>query len=442
MARALGSDAGGLVDSLLLITARIGANLLALAWIFMMARLLVPDEAGRVFQAMALAQLGSALVTANLESGSMRFLVTAEAAGRADVMRGFIRLNRLLVGALLVPVAALVAVLLWRKNGGAADFLPLALSAVAAVPMIALARMTSRHAAALGAIRPGLLPRLLAGPLVLTIGLVALHLGGAKPAAWHIVALFTLSEIIAAALQQYLLRRRFAFMAQGPADMSGWRDWARQGAWLAPGLAMSEYRKSLLIALAALVLAPGDVSRLAIAFSIINFISFGVVAVDVAFMPRIARAMASGDAVRRDHLLALSMVIKLAGLALGAALVWALGPLVLALLGPEYVSAEGAMMIMLLIPVLSVLAGPGAGILMAAGLGRLDFASNLAGGVTLALAMWLGGRLGGVDGAAWGAVAGLGVTVLLAALLSRRGAGIGTTIACLRHLRQQGEAAK
>ncbi|MFV0299859.1 MAG: lipopolysaccharide biosynthesis protein [Paracoccus sp. (in: a-proteobacteria)] len=428
-------QAAGLVDSLLLILARVGANLLALAWTLLLVRLVQPELSGIAFRAIALAQIGSVLITLNVESGAMRVLVPALQQGRPDEAAGFIRFNRRMVW-LSAPALALAALAWQQFRGDGALVLWIAVAAV----MVALARLTARHATALGAMRRGLLPRLLTGPLVLTVGLGLAWLGGIDLQPWHVAALFALSEALTVLIQQRLLRATFAPLTGRPAPADGWRGWIALGLWLSPGLMMSEYRKALLIATAAWVLAPAELSLFAVAFSIINIINFGVVAVDVAFSPRIARAMAANQPARRDHLLAVAAAIKLAGLGLGIAGTLLIEPWLLGRFGADYRAAWPALLILLALPASAILFGPASVVLAARGLGRADCFGNMLGGLAIILAILAGGALSGLTGVALGAVLGQTLALAIMALQCRRLLGIDPTLIGLRHLRSPSAA--
>lgn len=431
---ARGENLAGLVDSLLLIAARIGANLLALVWTVLLVRLLQPELSGIAFRAIAIAQIASILLTLNVESGSIRALVPAIQAGRIDEAAGFIRFNRRMIALTALPLAVLA--LGWWMLVAPADAGPLALWVAVAMVMTALARMTARHATALGVMRKGLLPRLLTAPVVLTCGLGAAALGGFQMRPWHVLALFALSEGLTVLIQNRLLRPAFAQFKGITGDMKGWRGWIGLGLWLSPGLVVTEYRKALLIAAAGLLLAPAQLSLFAVAFSIINIMNFGVVAVDVAFSPRIANAMATGNTARRDRMLGVSGAIKLAGLGLGAALVFGLGYRALGWFGPEYPAAWPALMALMLIPALSILFGPASVLLSARGQGRADFTANTIGAAATVAAILVGSALAGMIGAAIGAALGHLVTLAAMTWLCRRSLGIDPTLASLRHLRR------
>lgn len=427
-----GDGMAGLIDSLLLIMARVGANLLALAWTMLLVRMIQPDLSGIAFRAIAIAQIGSILLTLNVESGSVRTLVPAIQAGRTDRAATFMRFNaRILVLALpLLLVAALTWQLLGTTEGGG----PLSLAIAAGMAACALARMTARHATALGVMRKGLLPRLLTGPLVMTAGLGLGMLTGIVLRPWHVAALYALSEVLTVIIQRRLLRDAFAQFRGRSGPASEWRDWLGLGLWLTPGLLMTEYRKALLIAAAGIMLAPAQLSLFAVAYSVINIMNFAVAAVDVAFSPRIAHAMVAVNDARRDRLLALSAAIKLAGLALGSALLLVLGPRLLALFGADYLAAWPALLTLLLLPAGSVLCGPASVVLSSRGQGRADFAGNIVGAAGLVAAILTGAWLGGLTGAALGTAAGHLVAQAMMAAMCRRLLGIDTTLACLRHL--------
>lgn len=423
----------GLMDLVLLIAARIGANLLALIWTVLLTRLMQPDLSGIAFQAIAIAQILSIGLTLNVESGAMRALVPALQQGRVDQAAGFIRFNRRLIAVTLPALAALAAI--WQGAFAPPGTGWLTCWVILGAAMVALARMTGRHATALGVMRKGLLPRLLTAPIVMGAGLLLAAASGVDLRPWQIAALYALSEALTVLIQNLLLRRSLARF-QGPARVTDRAQWITLGLWLTPGVMMSEYRKSLLIAAAALALAPAQISQLAVAFSIVNLISFGVVAVDIAFSPRVAGAMAAGDAIRRDRLLAISGAIKLAGLGLGTLLVMGLGHWALGWFGAEYVSAWPALLILLLLPAVSVLFGPGSVILTAQGQGRADFTGNMLGTVAMIGAIGAGGALSGLTGAAVGAVIGQIVAQATMAGLCWRRLGVDPTLGSLRHLQR------
>lgn len=424
----------GLIDSLLLSGARVGANLLTLIWTLLLVRLVQPNLSGLAFQAIAMAQLLSILLTLNVESGSVRTLVPALREGRLAEAAGFIRFNRRIV--LFTLPLMVLGVLAWQNI-----FAPTGLSGwlliciVIAALMAALARMTARHATALGVVRKGLLPRLLTAPIVLTIGLGLAWLVKWPLQPWHIAGLYALSEGVTVAVQRHLLRHDLDRFRDLPAPTDGWRDWVSLGLWLSPGLMMGEYRKALLIAVAGLVLLPAQLSLFAVTFSIINIVNFGVTAVDVAFSPRIAHAMAGDDAERRDRLLGASTAIKLMGLLLGGGLLLVLGRWLLGWFGAEYVAAFPAMAILLLIPAGSIMFGPASIIMSSRGQGRLDFIGNVIGAAAIVGGTMIGGAFAGLTGAAVGAVAGHVLHLSVMVWLCRSRLGVDTTLLSLRHLR-------
>lgn len=425
--------AAGLIDSMLLIVTRIGANLLTLCWTLLLVRLLQPEASGMALQAISVAQILSILVTLNVESGSVRVIVPAREHGRMQEAAGFIRFNRRMMLVTLPILAALAGLGLLAGLQPAQP--PAALAAMAlAVVLVAMARLSARHATALGVMRKGLLPRLLTGPIVLTLGLGLAAWAGVPMQPWHVLLLYALSEGLTVVIQNSLLRKDFAFLHSVAAPMGAWRDWTRMGLWLSPGLVMTEYRKAILIAAAGLTLTGTQTSLFAVAFSIINFINFGVAAVDVAFSPRIAQAMAAGQDLRRDRLLATSSAIKLAGWLLGVGLVLGFGHLALGWFGPQFQAAQPALLILLLVPAIQILFGPASVLLSSRGQGRADFTGNLIGALACIAAVAGLGAVSGVTGAAFGAVLGQLVQQSVMMRQCRRKLNIDPSLASLRHL--------
>ena len=93
--------------------------------------------------------------------------------------------------------------------------------------MAAMARITGRHATALGSCAR-VLPRMLTGPVVMTCGLMSQAASGLTLRPWHVVGLYALSEALTVAIQNRLLRADFAplpgfrAMPRAGADGSGW----------------------------------------------------------------------------------------------------------------------------------------------------------------------------------------------------------------------------
>ena len=99
-----GEHGAGLIDSLLLIGARVGTNLLVLVWTLILVQLLTPDLSGIAFAGIAVAQIASMFLTLNVEAVSMRVLVPAMREGRLEIAAGFIRFNRRILLLALPPV--------------------------------------------------------------------------------------------------------------------------------------------------------------------------------------------------------------------------------------------------------------------------------------------------------------------------------------------------
>lgn len=434
-----GENGAGAIDSLLLIAARVGTNLLALAWTVLLVRLLSPEMSGIAFAGIAVAQIASMFLTLNVEAVSMRVLVPAMRDGRLEEAAGFIRFNRMVLLLALPPVAlGAWAWQVWR--GGDVSAL-LSLAVAVAMVMAAMARITGRHATALGVMRKGLLPRMLTGPVVLTCGLGLAALSGMALRPWHVVALYALSEALTVLIQNRLLRASFAPFAGLRGDHSRWREWVALGLWLAPGALMNEFRKAVLIAAAGLALTPGDLSLFVVALSIINIMNFGVSAVDVAFSQRLSRTLTGDEAALRDRFLAVSGAIKLAGFALGSLLVICFGYMALGWFGDIYQAAWPALLVLVLMPGLAILFGPGSVVLSTCGLGREDFLANAVGALVTVLAVAAGSALGGLTGAAVGSVLGCTASQALMALYCLRRLDVDPMLTSLRHLRRQPEMA-
>ena len=423
-----------------LVGARVCGSLLTLIYTVLLARVTTPAEMGLAMAALSATFLASVIASLNVESGSIQFLVRYLADGQPEKAAGFVVFSRRTV-ALTSAVALPACLAAWALGPEAASAaLPAYAIALATAPIVAITRVYSRHAGALDAVLLGALPRMLVRPALFTLVLGAIWTLGATISAAWVMLLYLAAAVVVIAVQSVLLRARFGFARSPGRDMGAWRLWLRTGVMLAPMLVMNEYMTYLVLGSAALGMPAAAVAGLGIALSLQNIINFSLTAVDMAFGPRLARALVHGHERRRCDLLLAIAALKSAAVLGGGGVVFALKDPILGLFGPAYLGAGDAFAILLLMPLAAALCGPAALVLNVLGRRRELLAGSLVGVVGIAVATPLGGWLAGFDGAAIGATAAVVAHQATLTLLCRRSTGndpsaFAAAAAALRGLR-------
>lgn len=413
----------------LVLGARVSGALLTLLYTFLLTRVAPPEEVGRAFTALSAGLLLSAVASLNVEAGSIRFLPLYFEKTRTEDAAGFLiwcRRTVLVICAVLIVPAA--GILLWAR--GTDDVGPYLL-ALAAAPVVANARINSRHAVAMGMVLRGALPRILVRPVLMTAVLGTAAWMGWGLTATAVMAAFLTASALAAGLQWVLIRHAMAFRHEVAPRFAEARDWTVLGLMLSPMLVMSEYMRNLIILSASLVLSAPDVARLGISLSMISVLNFGVGALDMVFSPRISRATAREQPLERARMLMLCGAGKLAALAVGVPLAWALIPVALGVMGAGYEGVEELFLILALIPLSKAVFGPTSVVLNITGHKAVLFWGALAGAVGLVAAVLLGQAIAGQAGATTGAALAAAAYHGGLFVLCRWRTGIDTTVLSL-----------
>ncbi|MGB3407806.1 MAG: hypothetical protein WBA67_09955 [Jannaschia sp.] len=423
----------------LVLAARVSGALLTLLYTFLLTGVAPPDEVGRAFTALSAGLLLSVVASLNVEAGSIRFLPLYFEKKREVDAAGFIiwcRRTVLVVCVTLVLPAA--AFLFWWR--GTEDVWPYLL-ALAAAPVVANARINSRHAVAVGLVLSGTLPRILVRPLLMTAVLGTGTLMGWELTATEVMAAFLAASCLAAGLQWILIRHAMAFRHGVTPRFAEARDWTVLGLMLSPMLVMTEYMRNLIIIAASLVLSAPDIARLGISLSMISVLNFAVGALDMVFSPRISRATAQDHPLERARMLMLCGAGKLAGLAVGVPLAWLLIPVALGLMGGAYEGVEEMFLILALIPISKAVFGPTSVVLNITGHKGVLLWVSVAGAAGLVVAVLVGEAIAGQNGATGGAALATVAYHGLLFAVCRSQTGIDTTVLSLfweRRARQTG----
>ncbi|SFR09516.1 Membrane protein involved in the export of O-antigen and teichoic acid [Poseidonocella sedimentorum] len=382
--------------------ARLAASALTLGTTLLLARLAPPEVFGTFSAAGSVSLLAAVLLTLNIEGGAL--FHAARRSGpdaAADYAAYRARCFHVLCAGSALLLAGCAAAALLRP-----DLWPVAL-ALGATPLYALSRVRARLAGAEDLVLQGALPRLITRPAVVFLGVAAFALAGHAPVLLQLLLLHLLAGLALTAAHHLSLPSDPRPPQRGSAPDT--RGYLRTGLALAPGQILGENRVNLIIALAALSLAPSEIAQITVALALVNLIVFAQSAADTALGARVSAALSRSDTAGLTQLLRLNRAIRLGALICGAASLLALRAPLLWLLGAPFAPAMDMAVILLGIPLTNALFGP-AGLVIQAQARRRDGLLSAALGLgALGLAVPLGGWLGGAPGAAAGAVAGYAI---------------------------------
>jgi O-antigen/teichoic acid export membrane protein len=432
-----GSGTGAMMSSaVVLIGARVCGSLLTLVYTLLLARLTTPDSLGIAMWCLSFALLGSVLVSMNVESGALRFLVRHLSDGDNARAAGFVRFSRrLIVIAAPVVFAALLLIGWLRADTMDQAAFQAYVVALCIMPVIALTRLYARNAAALDAVLAGTLPVMLIRPLLFTLVLAVVFGLGLTMSADVIMLLFLAASALTAFIQFRLLRAKFGFTTGVKPDTGDWPVWFKTGLMLSPMLILTEFRKDLIITSAAFGMSSEAVAQLAIALALLNTLMFTLTAIDTSFSPKVSRAIHQGDVPRYTHLLSTSAAFKCATLLVLGISIWLFRDFILGLFGPVYVEARDTFFILFLMPLSTAIFGPTWIILNILGHRAEILRASLIGITTMVVATPMGGAFFGLEGAALGASGGWILFQVLLFIRCRKVAGIDPSApaAALRH---------
>lgn len=404
---------------------RVVGTVLTLTYTLLMVAVASPEEVGRAFGALSAGFLLSVLASLNIEAGSIRFLPLYFETGRKADAAGYViwcrRMVLVICTTVMVPA---LAVLVWIY--GFADLGPFLLS-FAAAPIMANARINSRQGVALGFVLRASLPRILVRPVLMTA-----FLGIAAVLDWTLTATQIMGALVVAAsletgLQWGLIRHALSFRRAVAPNFDQARHWVPFGLMLSPTLVMTDYMRDVIIMTAGFALMPGDVARLGISLSMIGILNFALNAFDIVFSPKISRATAQANSIRRARLLTICGLGKLGALLVAVPLAWLLIPFVLDVMGADYAGIEQMFLVLVLIPASRAVFGPAGLILNVTGHRHVLFWCALAGAGAIVLSVFVGDALGATPGVIIAAAVAVAMYQALLFVMSRVHTGVDTT---------------
>ncbi|MEL7203294.1 MAG: hypothetical protein AAGL19_03935 [Pseudomonadota bacterium] len=423
----------------IMLSVRVVGTLLTLTYTLLMVAVAPPDEVGRAFAALSTGFLLSVVASLNIEAGSIRFLPLYLETDRAVDAAGFVfwcrRTVLVICATVMVPVSA---IMIWIYGLDAMG--PFVLS-FAAAPIMANARINSRQGVALGLVLRASLPRVLVRPLVMVAFLGTATVMGWTLTATHIMAALCVAAAFETGLQWAFIRHTLAFRRAVPARFDQARAWVPFGLMLSPMLVMQEYLRDVIIMTAGFVLLPGDVAKLGISLSMIGILNFALNAFDLAFSPKISRAIVQGNSKGCARLLTLCGVGKLGVLMLGVPLAWVFIPLALDVMGADYAGIETMFLVLVIIPASRAVFGPANLVLNVTGHKQVLFWCALAGAGAILLGVFVGEALAETAGVIIGAAVAVASYQTLLFTMCRWHTRVDTTALSLMWERRKLEGA-
>ncbi|WWR48070.1 oligosaccharide flippase family protein [Roseovarius sp. S88] len=337
-----------------------------LAYTVILARMLSPQDFGLVWTLWSGAFIAAYLSTLNIGATAIREVVRARASGNDAAAAGFVIVSRRVLLLACLPVVATFLGLIWFRNPDMAESYPIAvLMAAAMIPVMGWNATNAAQAVALDKVLRSQVPGMVLRPLVFCVVLGCAWLIGISVSLEIVVGLYLSIVGLIAMVQFVLLRRFFDFMRNTTPDTKGWQRWITTGLLLAPNRLLTDRLRDVLLLVAAIPLGAVGVAQMAVALSVVTFLSFAVNAVETSFAPKIsrsiARALSEGDHAHEDprtlHFIAISGALKLGLMAAGAAVLWLFMPLVIRLFGSDYAASEAVIWWVFLIPLASAFFG-------------------------------------------------------------------------------------
>lgn len=396
----------GAVRPLIILGARVFGAVLGLVLSLMMARVMGPHEMGRALTAMSLAMILPILASGSCEIGASRYITQALFRGETARAAGFVRMTWQ-VAAICIPLVIGVGVLAIMLSMPAGhDRLALGIAIVSGA-LMGLLRIGSAHAMGFSRVIVATLPGTFLRPLmlVLFLGLYML-VAATPPSAPVVLACFFLSAVVNLGLQQALLAPEYRRLKGVTPDLTERRGWIAYGFQMGATMLFIEYSKEITVLFSSLSLVPTDIARLSVALSFVGFARFAVIAVNQSITPDLSRSIAANDDARLVDIVDRSSMMKIVAALIGLVLLTLFGRQLLGLYDAEFAKAWWLLPVLMVDPLCLAILGPSSNVLSLTGQQRILMLVALVMVPALAALVFLGGRLGGLPGAATGATIG------------------------------------
>lgn len=345
---------------------RLAGALLALGLQVLLTRLLGHRPYGSFIFAFATITTLSLVLKLGFDTATVRFLPGYRIGGQWELARGLLRESSRVVWAASLCVAlGLAAVTALAPRGADAQPAWVLCIAAVALPLLTVQHLAEARLRAIDRLTLARVPTELLQPLLIGAFVLALGRGEIGPE--------TAMACTVMASGLTLLASTFAFRRAAPAQMLEGPARHETREWRRASLQLALYSTTMMVigqvdvVIAGLLLGPEAAAGYAIASRISRFIPFGLTAVNLAFGPLAARLLHEGRARELQRVVTWAAGgILLTTLPLAAGAILLREPL-LALFGPEFVTAQGALVILAIGRLANAVCGPTATLLSMSG---------------------------------------------------------------------------
>ncbi|HRJ68162.1 MAG TPA: lipopolysaccharide biosynthesis protein [Beijerinckiaceae bacterium] len=406
---------------------RIAAAGLAAVLQVVLARLLGADDYGIFAWAWALVAVGGYATTFGLSQTAVRHLALYAEQKDSAAAQGFLRFSMLCV---IAGSSALAAVTALPVLAGAipwieANRLVPMLIVLAIIPFFALGDLAEGFARSQGwsvlALAPGYVMR----QLLLILLLPAIWLLGKTPTVTTGLTVALVATAMTALVQMALVLQRLkSVFARGEIRHDDRPRWLSAAGPVFLADIVQVLRQNVDVLILAAFAPPAQVAVYFAATRVASLLGLVEFAVGAAAAHRFARIDAKHDAGALDRAVRESAILTFWPTLFAAVLLWLISPLVLALFGEGYRSANELVLVLALGAVLRASVGPADDLLTMQGHGAMNLVAQAVGLATVSLtAIVLVPKLG-PSGAALSVLFATGATTFALALASGRRIGI------------------
>ncbi len=413
--------------STVLVAARLAGAAAGFAVQLLLARLFTTDNLGLFFSMTSMAAIASLIAACGYPSIAARYLTRYEQRGQPALLRSFIGQasgETLRMATYATVLISLTSVLYPNLHPETRYAL---VAAALSIPAMTALAVYGAMADAIRLFMVSLLPDSLFRPLFFLLIVAGCILTELALSVWAAVLILTLLTMALAAYQFRVVSRRLP--ASAPVTSRRLGAYWRGEAWpLVLVMLFTSLFADLGIMIETIFLRPADLAVFGICLKISLIVGFVVQVAHQVVLPNLAEAYARRDLTRvPDLLLRASWTpIGICSAATLGSAIW--GDRVLALVGPEFAHAKGALTLLMGCQLLRAMAGPSSQLLTLQGAQKLNAAVCGASCLVLLAASAIFAPALGLIGAVAAICVTLGFWLMATGLLLYRHKGIGTDV--------------
>lgn len=346
---------------------RVGGAFLAYAMQILLARWIGGNQLGVYLHAFAVCVLLSNFAMAGMAAAAMRFVAPAHAAGEAGVVGGFTSYARRIVFGLGLLIGSCVCAYGYLRAPNWTDAAPLVLAG-AVLPIYALFRLQAGIGHALSWFVFWNLPNNILRPLLLVLGVIALHWLGELQLAGDVMWLHIGIIAVLFVGQAWIFRRGIARIVGQAAPVVRARPWLRTALPLMLASTFTAFYPEVNLVVAEPFLPKNELALFNIAYRTVAFLGLFMLAIDNSQLPRMSQLLARDEVGQVRKLIRRNSLVKCVGTAIGAMVLAASSPHILALFDdPAYLAGESVMLVLMIGFLGRAVIGPGGEVLSVSG---------------------------------------------------------------------------